>query len=583
MPTQDIADTLRDHDLSPPDLEMLRPTEARYRSLLMQPSGPISATQERIGPLDIYTAAAKAKDFLKLARTSGTHLAITPEYFFPWTSLQEAIIEGLTPGDEALWVLGSESITEQGLEQFKQAVGNHCLVLHEPLDALAADRPLLDPAVLLFRAIRADRTTQLVALVQFKTFPSRDDLFLEEEWLRRGTLIYRFRGRTGHLAAAVIICSDAFALDDAWLKDFNDRTTLIHIQLNPNPRNIPYRQYRAATFQSDPKVTDCHIVCLNWAHSIVQHGEPGAPTEPWRNIAGSTWYCPSDGCTSKDSVVIPNHNLGLYYAYMRERRHALLFHYDESVFELLVPKLLNLGQAVMVNRNGPTAFERYVWNGAALTWDAGVAPDPGFNDFVNDNPLALSALEHILAVPNPLTVERVLALSAGAINGSDSWYRLEDIDSCQIGADEVVCRLTVAQDRMSSVFRHNRLDTAAQIHHEILNANEWPPQVNGIDHAATLQWLSATPNYNVRTAGGVPTLVVYLGERPPPRERETKADMFYHLLRKTGGPHQKRLCIIYREFGVRKFASIEALTRFDDASEDKTDIMAVLPLNDIGG
>jgi hypothetical protein len=59
--------------------------------------------------------------------------------------------------------------------------------------------------------------------------------------------------------------------------------------------------------------------------------------------------------------------------------------------------------------------------------------------------------------------------------------------------------------------------------------------------------------------------------------------MFYHLLRKTGGPHQKRFCIIYREFGVRKFASIEALTRFDDASEDKTDIMAVLPLNDIGG
>ncbi len=583
MPTRDIADVLLPHGLSPPDLEMLRPTEARYRSLLMQPSGPISATQERIGPLNVGTAAAKGKLFLELARNRGVHLAITPEYFFPWLALQEAIIEGQAPEDDALWVLGSESITEQGLEQFKQAVGNQCLVLHEPLDALAADRPLFDPAVLLFRAIRADHTTQLVALVQFKTFPSRDDLFVEEEWLRRGTLIYKFRGRTGHLAAAVIICSDAFALDDAWLQDFNDRTTLIHIQLNPNPRNTPYRRYRATTFQADPKVTDCHIVCLNWAHSIVQHGEPGIPTEAWRNIAGSTWYCPSDGCTSKDAVVIPNHNLGLYYTYMRERRHALLFHYDEAVFELLVPKLLNLGQAVMVNRNGPTAVEHYVWNGVALIWDVGVPPDPGFNDLVNGNQPARTALQHILAAPNPLTVERVLALSAGAINGSESWYRLEDIDSCQIGADEVVCRLTVAQDGMSSDFRHNRLDTAAQIHYELLNANDWPPQVDGLDQAATLQWLNAAPNYNVRTAHDVPTLVVYLGERPSPRERETKADMLYHLLRKNGGPHQKRLCIIYREFGVRKFAPIEALTRFDDASEDKTDIMAVLPLNDIGG
>lgn len=583
MPTREVADVLLPYGLSPPDLEMLRPTEARYRSLLMQPCGPIYATQERIGPLDVDAAAAKAKVFLALARSRSVHLAITPEYFFPWRALQEAILEGLTPADEALWVLGSESITEQGLEQFKQAVGDQCLVLHEPWGTLAADRPLLDPVVLLFRATRADRTTQLVALVQFKTYPSRDDLFLEEEWLRRGTLIYRFRGRTGHLAAAVIICSDAFALDDAWLQDFNDRTTLIHIQLNPNPRNVTYRRYRATTFQYDPKATNCHIVCLNWAHSIVQHGEPGAPTEAWGNIAGSTWYCPSDGCTSDDAVVIPNHNLGLYYAYMLERRHALLFHYDEAVFELLVPKLLIVGPAVMANRNGPTAVQRYVWNVATLAWDVGAQPDSGFDDLVNDNLLARTALEHILAVPNPLTVERVLALSAGTINGGEAWYRLDDIDSCQMKSDEGVRRLTVAQDPMSRDFRHCRLDTAAQIHHEILNFNDWPPQVDGVDRDATLQWMNATPNFNVRTSGDVPTLIVYLGERPSPRERETKADMFYNLLRKAGGPHQKRLCILYREFGMRKFAPIDALTRFDDALEDKTDIMAVPPLDDTGG
>lgn len=582
MPTRDIADVLRDHDLSPPDLAMLRPTEARYRSLLMQPSGPIYATQERIGPLDVDDAATKGKVFLELARTRGVHLAITPEYFFPWHALQEAITEGLTPEDEALWVLGSESVTEQGLEQFKQAVGDQCLVLHEPWETLAADRPLLDPVVLLFRAIRPDRTTQLVALVQFKTYPSRDDLFLEEEWLRRGTLIYRFRGRTGHLAVAVIICSDAFALDDAWLQDFNDRTTLIHIQLNPNPRNMTYRRYRATTFQNDPKATNCHIVCLNWARSIVQHGEPGTPTEAWKNIAGSTWYCPSDGCTSNDAVVIPNHNLGLYYTYMLERRHALIFHYDEAVFELLVPKLLTVGPAVMANRNGPTAVQRYEWNAAVPAWDISAPSDPGFDDLVNANPLAHKALERILATQAPLAIERALALSAGAINGGATWHKLDEIDSCQMGPDEGVCRLTMAQDPAKRDFRHHRLNTAAQIHHEILNAADWPLQVDGVDRDARLQWTDAAANFNVRTAGDVPTLIVYLGESPLPRERETKADMFYDLLRRAGGPYQKRLCIFYREFGVRKFAPIDALTRFDDALEDKTDIMAVLPLDDTG-
>jgi predicted amidohydrolase len=228
MPTREVAAVLLPYDLLPPDLEMLRPREASYTSLLMQPSGPIYASQQRIGSLDADIASAKSKKFLALARDRGAHLAVTPEYFLTWSALREAIQQGVTPADDALWVLGSEGITQESLEQFEQDVNAQCVVIHEPWHGLSKDRDLLDPVVLLFQAKRQDGTSQLVALVQFKTFPSRDALFLEERWLRRGTQIYRFRGLSGHLTAAVIICSDAFAVDDVWLTDFNDRATLIH-------------------------------------------------------------------------------------------------------------------------------------------------------------------------------------------------------------------------------------------------------------------------------------------------------------------------------------------------------------------
>lgn len=583
MPTRDVAEVLMPHGLSSPDLEMLRPTEARYTALLMQPSGPIYATNQRIGPMDSVAASAKGRSFLALAVTRGAHLAVTPEYFLPWSELKDAIENGIAPAVNALWVLGTESITEQGLEQFKQEIAGHCLVLHEPWGNLSVDRQLLDSVVLIFHAIRPDGSTQLTALVQFKTYPSRDNIFFEEGLLRRGSLVYRFRGKSGHLTTAVIICSDAFALDDAWLSDFNDRSTLIHIQLNPSPRNTAYRHYRAATFGRDARATSCHIVCLNWAQSIVQHGDPGTQSEAWNNIAGSTWYCPAEECSQDDAVVIPNHNKGLYYAYMKERRHALLFDYDEALFELLVPKLMTLGPGVSANRNGPTAIQRYEWQPAISAWTQGAAaPEPGFDPFIAANPPALRALEQVLASSDPLAIERVLALSAGAITGRATWHEIQQIDSCQIAEDEVVHRLTVVQDKAGHAFRHQRLNTAAQIHHEILNAQYWPPQVTGVDANATVQWTKANPNFNVLTADNQPTLIVYLGELPSPRELETKADMFYELLRQAGGPHQRRLCVVYREFGQPKFAPIPALTRFDDAMEDKTDFMAIQPLEDIG-
>lgn len=579
MRIRDVATVLAPLKLGPPDLEMLRPTEASYTCLLLQPSGPIFAGNQRIGQHDPVAGALKARQFLQLALGRHVQLAVTPEYFFPWDTLKVELQSGAKPLPGNLWVLGCESIDAPALAKFQADVADVCDVVHESVADLPADRALFDPVVHLFQAPREDGTFRLVALVQFKTCPSRDDTFFEEGLLRRGTTVYKFKGRDGTLSAATIICSDAFALTEALVPELVDRATLIHIQLNPDPRNSAYRQYRKTTFETDPSTSECHIVCLNWAGAVVQHGEAG-DSETWPKVAGSAWYCPDSRCKPDDTIVLPNHELGLYYAYMQERRHALLFDYSEAAFELRIPKVVTRGKAVLANKNGPRAVERYCWNPEESVWTPGARPvDTGFNALLRDTPEAQAALSHATQSGSPLDTERLLALTAGSANGMESWFSAKEIDSCRIGADEVVKRVTVAQDNHADAvsFRHARIELASELRHLLDTKADWPPQLSGVAKDSLIFWAVNNPHFNVRTSDGRPSLIVNLGTAPEPRRLENTASKFVELLRKAGGRHKDRLCIVYRRFGELKFAQLPS-TRFDDALGDETDLLAVQPL-----
>ncbi len=579
MRIADVATVLAPLKLRAPDLEMLRPTEARYTCLLMQPSGPIFAGRHRIGQHDAAVGTQKALAFLQLALAKHAHLAVTPEYFFPWETLKGVILAGTQPAAGNLWVLGCESIDAPTLTKFQADVAEVCDVVYEPISELPADRPLFDPVVQIFQTHREDGTARLVALVQFKTCPSRDDSFFEEGLLRRGTTVYKFKGQDGTLSASTVICSDAFALTDAVVPELVDRATLIHIQLNPDPRNSAYRQYRKTTFETDPSTSECHIICLNWAGAVVQHGETGAP-ETWPKVAGSAWYCPDSRCKSDDAIVLPNHELGLYYAYMPVRRHALLFDYGEAVFELLIPKVVTRGKAVLANRNGPSAVERYCWNPVATSWAPGSRPvDAGFDAMLRGNPEALAALSHATRHGSPLDTERLLALTVGSANGMENWFSAKEIDSFRIGDDEVVKRVTFAQDNHAEAvsFRHARIESAAELRQLLDTKVDWPPQLDGVDKDSLIHWSANDPHFNVRTNDGRPSLIVNLGNAPEPRRLENTASKFVELLRKAGGPNKDRLCIVYRRLGALKFARLPS-TRFDDAIGDETDLLAVQPL-----
>jgi len=569
MQVSEVREVLNAQGIAAPELVFLRPDEATYTALLLQPSGPVYADADRIGGLHPELNGQKAFAFAHLATERNAHLAVAPEYFTPWTAIASLLHQGLTPPPGALWALGCESITAEELTRFKADVADVCDVIFEPLEDLAAGRKHLDPVILMFASKRSTGEDCLVALVQFKTAPSRDPVFLEESVLQRGTAVYRFKSPCDTLKAVTLICSDVFELTDDQVADLVDRSTVIHIQLNPAPRNEAYREYRTTAFRLDPRISNSHIVCLNWARAVVEHDSAGN-SKNWPAVGCSTWYCSKDSCSSADAIVLPNHEQGLYYTYMEEHRHALVFDYDEAVFECRVPKVVTRRLAILANRNGPSCNARYVWDSQVQSWVRQTsAPRTGFAEALAADTDASAALQ-LAPDANPLNVERLLALSSGAISSGDGWRDISNIDSFRIGRDEVVNRITVAQEISPSAasFRHARFQTVANIRHELNTRGGWPPQVGGLDPRAQIQW---APPFNVVCAEDEPALVCYLGEAPEPRVLENVASGLTDLLRHAGGDNQYRLCVAYRRFGQLQFANLP-FTRFDDATHDQRDI-----------
>jgi ABC-type dipeptide/oligopeptide/nickel transport system ATPase subunit len=354
----DVEDVLALRGLGTPDLAMLQATHQSYRALLLQPSGPIYADTQRIGHFDPTAAAARADAFLAMAAERGDQLVVTPEYFLPVSSLVQAAKGGHFPAEGALWVLGCESMTPARLASFKDDCAGHCDVIYEEDPAPAVQGNYFDPVAYCFITQDADKNFKRVVLFQFKTAPSRDDHGFENKQLRCGRAIYRFQGKDGYIKLSTIICSDALDLGEDLdsNKKLSDRAILIHIQLNPKPKHTDYRRYRNEVFRRSPVATDCDIICLNWAHNVVQHDSP-AHSNAWKNESGSAWYVPERRCSVKDDEVANNEAKGLYYTWHEKRRHVLHFHYDEAVFALTVPKVMQDGPAVHDVLIGPQLFE----------------------------------------------------------------------------------------------------------------------------------------------------------------------------------------------------------------------------------
>lgn len=565
---RDVTDVLAVRGLETPDLALLQATHQSYRALLLQPSGPIYADTKRIGHLDQPAATVRADSFLAMAAARGDQLVVTPEYFLPVSSLAKAAQDGPFPAEGAIWVLGCESMTPAQLASFKEECAGHSDVIYEEDPAPAVQGNYFDPVAYCFVTRDADKKVKRVILFQFKTAPSRDDHGFENKQLRCGRTIYRFQGKDGYIKLSTIICSDALDLgEDADAnKKLSDRTVLIHIQLNPKPKQTDYRRYRNEVFRRSPVTTDCDIICLNWAQNVVQHDAPDHAPHAWNNESGSAWYVPERRCSVRDDEVANNEAKGLYYTRHEKKRHVLHFHYDEAVFALTVPKVLQDGAAVHDVLIGPQLDTRFTWNADASTWQENAScPETGWSEIINVSPEATAAFQCLTDMKNRLHIERAISLSCGPHTMKEQWHRVDNLDVCRISETEVVGRATLQLDRdaAASEKRQKRISRVTVLGH-ILQTETLPPQIKDLaGGGVSISWSPKSPNTNVMKADARPALVAYLGENPPLDVVKKVGENAFELLRRENKGNETRVAVCYRTVaGETKFFDIKQQIQF---------------------
>lgn len=574
----DVGEFLDEQGFSNPALEVLEATEKSYRALLLQPSGPFVGNSMRIGPADLEFADRQASALLEMATKQGHHLVVTPEYYLPIKTLLKCALGENFPAADAIWALGCESMTPGQLADFKAAAEStgKCRVFFESDKAAPAQGSYFDPLAYCFISVdKATGEQRRIILIQFKTISSKDDQYFENGVLRTGTVVYQFHGPKNRLALAAIICSDAFNIsgDKEVLLKLTEDATLLHIQLNPKPRNADYLKYRVETFCRNERTSNCDIVCLNWAENIVFLEKEGGKEHKWENEAGSAWYLPRDRASSDDALVEQNERHGFYYSWHRRSRHVLHFHYAPAVFEFSVPKVVHTGLQLLAVSTGPKLDARYVWIDEAGWASETACADTGLVQLFECDAKVSVAFDALAKDESRLRIERAVALTCGLTSGADDWYGAGNLKSLSMSDDEVTKRLTVRLERNedSQAARHDQLQSVSALH-EILATAQLPIQIRNLGGGgAQVYWSRKSPHTNVIKAGVEPANVAFLGFQPDPRRVEDACDAAYALLHRENEPGRRhRVAVCYSTLAGPVFANIRQLTHIADDGKSPT-------------
>jgi len=572
-----VANILEPAGFQQPKLIALRPTIENYRVLLLQPQGEIEGDAKGVRNRDRNLALAQFGCFLNDAVGTNADLAITPEYSLPWEVLASALKAGKGPRPGKLWALGCESITYSQLEDLKGELASFATLLYEQLTP--NNERFLDPLSYVFTAPAAEGgpAEKPVVLVQFKTHPMGDDDHFEINGLQLGTKIYQFGGTEQSLRLVSLICSDAFAFKDADAKAVYDRALVIHVQLNPKPRQEQYRQYRERLLQFSGDETE--LICLNWARNVTEWTRESS--KQWKNISASAWYLRPEGFDDHDKTINANHHRGLYYTWLQPLRvHALFLNFQPATYLLECTKVAHLAvEGSLSRRRGPQLLRMSTWDQAAGAWCEQVSPDAGFSAEVTHSGAAESDIKRI-AEADPLAAERLLALCAGKIAKREDWYELRQLDSCVMDSSEIILRVTFCQDTkdVASDFRVSRLKRCGGLWEILKRPDLLPPALADFESGFSFEWLRTFPHQNAISVKGRRATVIYLGEEIAPEKIEAIAKWADDFLRRgKSGPDEihsarQRLAVWFRDGDTVKLYDAHRLVQFDNTGTSEFDL-----------
>lgn len=499
------------------ELEILTRKTQRNRIMLYQHEGTLFANNERIG-----NNIASDNQFIsacRLAKESEADLFMTPEYSCPW-SVIELILgeENLLPNNKKLWALGCESISLDNLALFKNQVENDQIIFKYDVDIPANGRNYVDPLVYIFKA-KIEGAVKTIVLVQFKTLHmgvwgggdiERDNIIL-------GKKIYILKNRISSIHLFTLICSEAMNLrkelnDEASEKlDWEDKPYLIlHPQFNPKPYHEDFIDFRRFVFNQEHK----EIISLNWQLNSKVGGDSLLPQKNGR----SGFYVRSNELNLKDSRINKNHKKGLYYFNNTKGRHTYLL---SSLPHLYLiensPLKITGGVEAQQRRDGPETLKAYEFNQDEFVEIEEV--DDTQVTYLN----SVGCTNNFLISEDKCVIkkERLVSLSTGKVDGSASWWEIQNVDSFRMkSSNEINNRLTVSRndDPESLAKRSSYCEAIAELEKIIEEKNILPDNIVDIEDEDLL--IGFTENsvnegyrFNVSNANGddVYVTICYIG------------------------------------------------------------------------
>ena len=566
-----VEDILADHGLAPAQLRALIPNRDNYTVLLCQPEANITADTDGVRNSDAELANEQFSAFLRTAVERDADLAITPEYSLPWKVLADAVEGGTIPTDGKLWVLGCESIKPDELSALADRLSGEVAFIYE--ECTGEQSRFLNPVVFLFQAQSTEGTSasQTVALIQFKTCAFGDNQNYEVDNLLLGTRLYRFGGTPTQLRLITLICSDAFAFTDAHAQTLYDRTLVIHIQLNQNPRQHQFRTYRAHLFQYDGHETE--LITLNWASDI--RADIGEGPKCWNNIAGTGWYLRPNRFDTSDQGLQRNHRLGLYYTWLDpEKCHALFFSYEPATFLLTATKVAHIGVTASLSRRiGPRLKATLRWASGSRSWEETAQVDDGFLGIASAAGDAEEDLK-ALAQTHPLAVERLLALCDGSSIASEDWYSVTKLDSCRIDATEIIKRVTFCHDTKIEAGRFRQARLRACQRAARLLGQSLPRSLSDFQVGYRFDWNEQYPHANAISTQERRATVIALDNRHNREDAENLRDTLAEYMRRKANSEndsleaQQRLHVWYQDDGRDILCDPYRFTHYDQTTSE---------------
>lgn len=566
-----VSAILAENHLQGPHLAVLTPNIDEYSVLLYQPKGDVLISKQRIGNRDQQFAISQYRKLLEHSVQENIHLVVTPEYAVPWQALTQSILEGNVPPVGCLWALGCESITVGELEALQTQLGEKAVVVFENFDKKAAAlKSFLDPLAYVFRSKAENGADSLVLLIQFKTHPSVDDDHFEADNLFLGSDIYVF-GTVGHTVGLFsFICSDVLADTVSNLVALYDEMLVLHLQLNPKPRESAYRTYRKSLFDFAQDRTE--LICLNWAAHIQGWKSEAGPPGDWKNIAGSAWYLRPDKFDGRDTAITANHRAGLYYTWHKASKcHVLFVNYEPAGYRFKSTKVWHhLVHRVQSKRTGPRLEQVLRWDATAGGWKTHATSEDGFGALISSWPQAVAPLTEIHA-KCPIATERLLALLHGSVLSTPLWYRIGELSSCTIDERELISRITFAQDPEPGCVEYRE----RQVQHfvsarQIIDAwTDWPPELADLSAGYNFRWEEPNPHSSVISKVGRPATLVYGGENPSQARLRALGDALRAALIR-GGHAADRIAIFHRDNGQARLWRHPDAPRYDQAGTSPT-------------